>query len=286
MMAELNTLLTGLVVGESPRWHDGRLWFCNWGAKEIRAVDERGKTELIGHSKNSVAGYSIDWLPSGQLLLTGEALQRQESDGTFIEHADLKKLSPVGWNEIVVAHNGNIYVNSVGFRFGQEDFKPGTIALVTPDGEAQQVADTIAFPNGMVITPDNKTLIIAESFVGKLTAFDIEPDGTLTNRHIWADFGGPGYGDGICMDTEGAIWCSVIHQNQPAVWRVAEGGNVLERIQTEKSCFECMLGGDDGRTLFMMVADWWGVERMGELFSAQTGQILTLRAPAPHAGRP
>ena len=283
--ADLHTLLTDLVVGESPRWHHGRLWFSNWGAQEIVAADLQGNKEIIAHS-DIPAGYSIDWLPDGRMLLTGQQLLRREPDGSFVTHTDLSGLSSYGWNEIVVDGRGNIYVNSIGFRWGQEDFRPGTIALVTPDGSARQVADGIAFPNGMVVTPDNSSLIVAESFTGKLNAFDIGADGSLTNRRVWADLGGPGKGDGICLDAEGAIWCSVVHENQPACWRVREGGEILQRIELGKACFACMLGGDDGRTLFMMVADWRGVERMGELFSSHTGQVLTSRAPAPHAGWP
>ncbi len=284
-MSELHTLLTGLVVGESPRWHDGRLWFSNWGAKEIVAVDLDGKSEVIART-DTVAGYSIAWLPDGRLLVTGQDLLRREPDGSFVTHADLSDLSAYGWNEIVVDGRGNIYVNSIGFRFGEEDFRPGIVALVTPDGSVRQVADNMAFPNGMVVTPDNTTLIVAESFSGKLTAFDIAADGSLANRRVWADLGGPGKGDGICLDAEGAIWCSVVHESSPACWRVFEGGEVRQQIALEKACFACMLGGEDGRTLFMMVADWLGVERMGELFGSHTGQVLTTRAPARHAGRP
>jgi sugar lactone lactonase YvrE len=280
-MTEPQTLLTGLVVGESPRWHDGRLWFANWGAQEIVAADFQGASEVIAHSP-TVAGYSIDWLPDGRLLVTGQELLRREPDGSLITHADLSGLSRYGWNEIVVDGRGNVYVNSVGFRFGEEQFRPGIIALVTPDGAVRQVADGVAFPNGMVITPDNKTLIVAESFAGKLTAFDIAADGSLSNRRVWADVGG----DGICLDAEGAIWCSVVHDGNPACLRVREGGQTLDRIPLERPCFACMLGGEDGRTLFMMVAEWRGVEQMDDLFRSHTGQVLTALAPAPHAGWP
>ena len=287
-MREVHTRMTGLVVGESPRWHEDRLWFANWGAQEIVALDLEGRSEVIAHSPTQfpVAGYCIDWLPDGRLLVTGQALLRREADGSLVPHADLSGLSRYGWNEIVVDGRGNVYVNSVGFHFGQEDFRPGTIALITPDGSVRQVADGIAFPNGMVVTPDNKTLIVAESFAGTLTAFDVAPDGGLANRRVWADLGGPGKGDGICMDAEGAIWCSVVHDSQPACWRVREGGEVLERIALDQACFACMLGGADGRTLFMMVAEWLGVERMGELFRSRTGQVLSTTAPAPRAGWP
>jgi sugar lactone lactonase YvrE len=200
----------------------------------------------------------------------------------LVTHADLSGLSRYGWNEIVVDGRGNVYVNSVGFHFGQEEFRPGIIALVRPDGSVGQVADGVAFPNGMVITPDNKTLIVAESFASKLTAFDIAADGGLSNRRVWADVGG----DGICLDAEGAVWCSVVHDGNPACLRVREGGQVLDRIPLERPCFACMLGGEDGRTLFMMVAEWRGVEQMDALFRSHTGQVLTAPAPAPHAGWP
>jgi sugar lactone lactonase YvrE len=279
-MPELRTLMTGLVVGESPRWHAGRLWFSNWGAREIVAADLEGHGEVIAKGP-TLAGYSIDWLPDGRLLVTGRELLRREADGSLVTHADLSGLSSYGWNEIVVDGHGNIYVNSVGFKFGEEAFRPGIIALVTPDGSARQVADGVAFPNGMVVTPDNQTLIVAESFAGKLTAFDIAADGSLSNRRVWAEGLGP---DGICVDSEGAIWVGTADPG--AVVRIREGGQVLQRIELDHACFACMLGGADGRTLFMMVAEWWGVERMGELFRAHTGQVLTARAPAPHVGWP
>ncbi|TWP48523.1 SMP-30/gluconolactonase/LRE family protein [Lentzea tibetensis] len=266
----MEELLTGLVVGESPRWHEGRLWFSNWGAPEIVAVDVDGKSEVIAPGPK-FAGYCLDWLADGRLLVTGETeVLRQEPDGSFVTHADLSELGE-GWNEIVVDGRQNIYVNNIGFRFGEEDFKPGFIALVTPDGAVRKVADDIAFPNGMVVTPDNKTLIIAESWSAKLTAFDIEPDGGLTHRRVWADVGG----DGICLDAEGAIWCADMTESGSVAMRVREGGEVVERIPLDAACFACALGGDDGRTLFLMVAEWRGIERMGELFQSRTGRVLT-----------
>jgi sugar lactone lactonase YvrE len=275
------TLLTGLVVGESPRWHEGRLWFANWGAGDICAVDTKGNHEVLARAPKPV-GYSIDWLPEGRLLVTGEdRLLRQEADGSFVTHSDLSALGSA-WNELTIDGRGNAYTNSIGFRFGQEEFRPGTIALVTPDGEARQVADNVAFPNGMIITPDNATLIVAESFARRLIAFDIESDGSLSNRRVWAPVGG----DGICMDAEGAVWCSDVANDKPVCLRVREGGQVLDRFDLDVACFACMLGGEDGKTLFLMAAEWRGVERMGELFRSRTGRILTVPAPAPHAGRP
>jgi sugar lactone lactonase YvrE len=188
----------------------------------------------------------------------------------------------VNWNEVTVDGRGNVYANSVGFRFGQEEFRPGVIALVTADGAVRQVADDIQFANGMVITPDNSTLVIAESWAQKLTAFDIESDGSLSNRRLWAQASA----DGICLDADGAIWCPGVSGNQPECLRVREGGEVLDRIVLDSACFACMLGGDDGRTLFMMTAEWRGVEKMGELFQSQTGKVQAVEVQVPHAGRP
>jgi len=280
-MPQFQTLISGLVVGESPRWHDGRLWFANWGAQEIRTLDSHGFGDVVARGPKP-AGFCIDWLPGGALVVTGEdRLLRREADGTFTTHADLSGLGET-WNEVTVDGRGNIYVNNVGFRFGQEEFKPGIIAVVTPDGAARKVAGDIAFPNGMVITPDGSTLIVAESWAQKLTAFDIEPDGSLSGRRVWA----PVSGDGICLDADGAIWCSGVADNQPECLRVREGGEILDRIVLDSACFACMLGGKDGKTLFLMTAEWRGVERLSELFQSQTGQVQAVPVESPHAGRP
>src|SRR5215210_4830227 len=255
-MLEPQILLSGLVVGESPRWHEGRLWFSNWGAQEIIAVDLEGRSEVMARVPTTIP-FSIDWLPDGRLLVVSgpEArLLRREPDGSLVTHADLRSLAR-GWNEIVVDGRGNTYVNGSDFNFrGGGEFVPGIIAVVTPDGSVRQVADGIAFPNGMVVTPDNATLIVAESFAGRLTAFDIAADGSLSNRRVWADLGQGG--DGICLDAEGAVWCSAVQDSRPACMRVREGGQVLQRIELDRACFACMLGGKDRKTLFMMVAEW------------------------------
>src|SRR5262245_5025137 len=196
-------LLDGLAYVESPRWHEGRLWFAHWGTGEIVAVDLDGRSEVVGRGASGL-GWSIAWLPDGRLLVTGEELRRQEPDGTMVRHADLRGVADHGWNEIVVDGRGNIYLNGAGFDFlGGAAPTPGIIALVTPDGAARKVADGIEFPNGMVVTPDNSTLVISESFAGRLTAFDIAADGGLSNRRTWAEGVGP---DGICVDADGAIW--------------------------------------------------------------------------------
>jgi sugar lactone lactonase YvrE len=280
-------LLTGLVIGESPRWHEGRLWFANWGAEEIVAVDLDGNTEVVAKGPPRL-GWSIDWLPDGRLLVTGQGLMRIEPDGSTVPHADLGGLGVDGFNEIVVDGRGNIYVNG-GNEFEPGEGKPpGIIALVTPDGSVRRVADGIAFPNGMVVTPDNSTLIIGESFARRLTAFDIADDGSLSNRRVWADGVGP---DGICMDADGAIWTDVGEFGDNLVGRVREGGEVLERVQLDMACFACMLGGEDRSTLFMLTADW----RMSEGFAEniarltegpRTGRLLTAPAPARGVGWP
>lgn len=286
-MSELQTLMTGLVVGESPRWHEGRLWFSNWGAQEIVAMDPDGHSEVVTRVPTTVP-FSIDWLPDGRLLVvSGQEglLLRREADGSLVTHADLRGLSDRPWNEIVVDSRGNVYLNSICFRFGEEEFRPGILALLTPDGAVRQVADEVAFPNGMVVTPDNGTLIVAESFPGRLTAFDIAADGTLSNRRVWAELG-PAGGDGICLDAEGAIWSSAMQDGRPVCVRVREGGEILQRIDLDLACFACMLGGEDGRTLYMMAAEWRGIEQMDALFRSRTGRVLTAPAPAPAAGWP
>jgi sugar lactone lactonase YvrE len=281
-------LLDGLGMGESPRWHDGRLWFSSWGTNEIVAVDLDGKSEVMGRGGGG-AGWATSWLPDGRMLVTGAELIRVEPDGSRVRHADLGHISPYGWSEITVDGRGNVYVNSLNFNFA--DFtdvlasgtSPGLIALITPDGEARKVADGLAFPNGMVVTPDNATLIVAESFAAQLTAFDIGADGSLSNRHVWAGV----TGDGICLDGEGAVWCSAVGPGDTAsCLRVREGGEVLDRIELDRPCYACMLGGEDGRTLFMVVARWFGPDRIDELVQAKTGQVLTARVAVPHAGWP
>jgi sugar lactone lactonase YvrE len=174
-MAQPRILLTGLAFGESPRWHDDRLWFSNWGTQEVVTADLDGKSEVAARVPTTIP-YSIDWLPDGRLLVVPgqEALLlRREPDGSLITHADLSSLGPV-FNEIVVDGRGNAYVNGE------------IVVLVTPDGSVRQVAEGLAFGNGMAVTPDNRTLIVAESHGNRLTAFDIAADGSLSNRHVWA----------------------------------------------------------------------------------------------------
>jgi sugar lactone lactonase YvrE len=277
----METLLTGVAFGESPRWHDGRLWFSDWIAQEVVAVGLDGVREVI--TRVETLPFSIDWLPEGPLLITsGRNILRLEPDGALVTHADLNDLTEHGWNEIVVNGRGDVYVNGAEFDLmAGEPPRPGTIALVASDGSARRVAEGVAFPNGMAVTPDDSTLIVAESYGKKLTAFDIAPDGGLSNGRVWADLG-DGVPDGICLDADGAVWYGDV-PNQRCV-RVREGGEVLQTIDLDLGCFACMLGGADGRTLFMMAQRWEGTGGMTD--GPRTGRVLTARASAAHAGRP
>ena len=280
-------LLDGLAMPESPRWHNGRLWFSNWGADEIVAVDLDGNSEVVGPGPAG-AGWAVNWLPDDRMLITGAELIRVEPDGSRFRHADLSHLSSYGWSEITIDGRGNIYVNTINFDFADFDAvltsgrALGKIALVTPDGNVHEGAGEIAFPNGMVITPDNKTLIIAESFASRLTAFDIAEDGTLSNRRVWADGVGP---DGICLDADGCVWASSGSMTNDCA-RIREGGQVLETIELDRSCFAAMLGGPHRQTLFMLTAEWAGTQGVDAVIKARTGQVLVADAPAPGVGWP
>lgn len=278
---EPKILLDGLAFVESPRWHDGRLWFAHWGTGEIVAVDLDGNSEVVGHGPAGL-GWTIDWLPDGRLLVTGKELLRREPDGSMVQHVDLSGVTPLGCNDLVVDGRGNIYVTSINFDY-LAGAKPtsGLIGLVTPDGSVRQVAGDLSFPNGMVVTPDNATLILGESFTGRLLAFDIEADGNLTNRRVWAEGLGP---DAICMDVEGAIWSGTSPAG--AVVRVREGGEVLQRIEHDRAIIGVMLGGPDRKTLFQLGVEWLGVGQVNEVIAARTGQVLVSQVSVPGAGWP
>jgi sugar lactone lactonase YvrE len=280
-MTEPTILLTGVALGESPRWHDDRLWFADWGAQELIAMDAAGRAEVIASVPSFP--FSIDWLPDGTLLIVSAAdcaVLRLAADGTLRTHQDLSSLATTPWNEIVVDGRGNTYLNNIGFDFPDGEVTTGIIGLLTADGATSVVADDVSFPNGMVITPDNSTLIVAESYANRLTAFDISPDGSLGNRRVWAELK-DGVPDGLCLDEQGAVWYADV-PNQRCV-RVREGGEVLQTVPVDRGCFACMLGGSDGRTLFVTAAKW---PEVMDPTASRSGQVLGCPAPAPAAGHP
>jgi sugar lactone lactonase YvrE len=271
---EVRTLMTGLAMGESPRWHEDRLWFSDWGAQEIVAANIDGTSEVMIRVPFGLP-FCFDWLPDGRLLVVSGReglLLSKEPNGTLLTHADLRGLSPGGWNEIVVDGRGNAYINGT----------PG-IALLTSDGSVREVASGFDFPNGMAVTPDNSTLIIAESHGKKLSAFDIANDGNLSNRRVWADLV-DGVPDGICIDADNAVWYADV-PNKRCV-RVREGGEVLQTVNVDRGGFACMLGGAERRTLFIVATEWRGMDKVAEVARARTGQMLIIEAPAPGVGWP
>jgi sugar lactone lactonase YvrE len=274
------TLLTGLAMVESARWHDGRLWFAHWGVGEVVAVDLDGNAEVMAPGPASM-GWSIDWLPDGRLVTTGASVTLREPGGpatTLRDH---------GANEVVVDPRGRVYVNGADFDFaGGAAPEPGWIDLVAPDGSSRRVAEDIQFPNGMIVTPDGGTLVVSESFAGRLSAFDIGEDGSLTGRRVWADGLGP---DGIGVDAEGAIWAQTAdtfaHSQRPdapagACVRVLDGGEITHRIDTELPCFSCVLGGTEGRHLFLLCNEFEGIDKLAEVQARRSSRILVTEVPA------
>jgi sugar lactone lactonase YvrE len=247
-LLETEILLEGLKFPEGPRWHDEKLWFSDMNARKVMNVDLQGNTETIVEMEDSPSG--LGWLPDGTLLIVSmeeERLLRLEPDG-LKEHADLRSLATYRCNDMVVDKKGRAYVGNFGFALPSEEFTPAEIIMVTPEGNAQIVADNVIFPNGTVITPDNKTLIVGETYGNRLTAFDILEDGSLVGRRVWAKL--PSLlPDGICLDAEGGIWFAAPMRGE--VFRVLEGGTITHEVKGSARPFACMLGGTDRRTLFV-----------------------------------
>jgi len=278
-MDDMRTVLTGRGLLESPRWFGDRLYVSDWSAGEVLAVDVRGRSEVVARVDS--LPLCTAWDADGRLLLVdsprGRVL-RVGDDGALTTYADLGR---PGWNEIVVDGRGNAYVNRAGFDpIAGEEVRPGTVSLVVTDGSTCEVADDIAFPNGMAVTADNSTLIVADSYRHCLVAFDIGPDGDLVDRRVWADLG-DGTPDGICIDAEGAVWYADV-PNELCV-RVAEGGERLRTVELDRGGFACALGGPEARTLFVAAAQWRG---MSELVTPGSGQVLALEVDVPGAGWP
>jgi sugar lactone lactonase YvrE len=280
-MNEVRTLLAGLGLVESPRWHDDRLYFSDWSAGEVLAVDLAGRSEVIAQVKS--LPLCTAWLPDGALVIVSSPdglLLRREPDGSLVTHADLGR---PGWNDIVADGRGNVYVNRAGFNpVAGEAFAPGFVCHVAADGSVREVADDIAFPNGMTVTRDNSTLIVADSYRHNLVAFDIGADGALSGRRIWADLG-DGTPDGICADEQDAIWYADVPGKRCV--RVAEGGTELQAVELDRGGFACVLGGPGRTTLFIVAAEWRGMS-VAEMVRPGSGQVLTTEVDVPGAGWP
>ena len=275
------TLLTGRGLLESPRWHGDRLYFSDWSAGEVLAVDLAGRSEVIARVRS--LPLCTAWLPDGHLVIVSSPdgrLLRREPDGSLVTYANLGR---PGWNDIVVDGRSHAYVNGAGFNpMAGEEFRPGSVHLVTADGAVQQVADDIAFPNGMAVTADNSTLIVADSYRHQLVGFDIGADGGLSGRRVWADLG-DGTPDGICTDAQDAVWYADV-PNRRCV-RVAAGGAVLQTVDLDRGGFACTLGGPEGTTLFIVAAEWRGMTE-AEMVPPGSGQVLTVDVEVPGAGWP
>ena len=280
-MDEVRTLLTGRGLVESPRWHGDRLYFSDWSAGEVLAVDLDGRAEVIAQVKS--LPLCTAFLPDGRLVIVSSPegrLLRLEPDGSLVTHADLGQ---PGWNDIVIDGRGHTYVNRAGFNpMTGEEFRPGFVFLVAADGSVRQVADDIAFPNGMAVTADNSALIVADSYRHNLVAFDIGADGGLSHRRIWAHLGN-GVPDGICTDEQDAVWYADV-PNQRCV-RVAEGGRVRQTVELDRGGFACALGGPRRTTLFIVAAEWQGMTE-SEMVTPGSGQVLAVAADVPGAGWP
>jgi len=272
-LLETEIFLEGLKFPEGPRWHDEKLWFSDMMAKKVMTVDLKGNTETIIKMENSPSG--LGWLPDGTLLIVSmedERLLRLSPDG-LKELADLSSLASYRCNDMVVDKKGGAYVGNFGYDYQNEQFKPAEIILVTPEGDAQIVADNLTFPNGTVITPDDKTLIVAETFGNKLTAFDILDNGLLERRRVWANLGSM-FPDGICLDVEGGIW--VASPSSGKVFRVLEGGKITHEVKVSTQAFACMLGGLDRCSLFVATSTADQLE----------GRIEKVKVEIPGAGLP
>ncbi len=293
MGRQTRVLTGGIYFGEGPRWRDGRLWLSDFWAGAVKSVslagDLRTEFEVAGDRPSG-----LGWMPNGDLIVVSmqrRQLLRRSADGTMALHADLSGVATWHCNDMVLDAEGRAYVGNFGFDLDHALAERGagrpadlsttaTLAVVSPDGLVSAGPANMGFPNGSVITPDGRTLIVAESMAVRLSAFDIGSDGGLSNRRVWASTGAR-IPDGVCLDADGAVW--VANAGGPECVRIAQGGEVLEVIDTGQPCFACMLGGEDGRSLFMLTS----VSAVPHEASAEArGQILVATVDSPHAGRP
>jgi sugar lactone lactonase YvrE len=286
-MTQTETLATGLCFPEGPRWHNGQLWFSDMHDFAVKTVDLRGRVERKFEVPGRPSG--LGWMPDGTLLvvsMTDRQVLRVDHD-RLVVHADLSDIATFHCNDMVVDAEGRAYVGNFGFDLHQAErtgdwsiAAPAAVAVVSRDGTASTAATDLAFPNGTVITPDGATLIIAESMGNRLTAFDRAADGALSNRRTWAELPDR-LPDGICLDAAGAVW--VANAGAPECLRVAEGGQVLEVIDTGDPCYACMLGGPEGTTLFILTSTGSDPEACR---SERTGRIQITTVSTPRAGLP
>lgn len=292
MARTTKVLAEGIYFGEGPRWRDGRLWFSDFYAHAVKSVSLAGDLRTEFEIDDQPSG--LGWAPDGSMLIvsmTKKQVLRRTANGQISVHADLSHIAGFHCNDMVVDARGGAYVGNFGFNLDAEIEARGVpdvlanhttakLAYVGPDGAVSLASDDMHFPNGPVITPDGKTLILGETLTACLTAFDIGANGDLSNRRVWAALA-PRIPDGACLDADGAIW--VANPTAPECFRVAEGGEVLEVVETGAPCFACMLGGEDGRTLFMLTAS---SSDHNQAAASPSGKILIATVDSPHAGRP
>ncbi len=283
MTGSFERFIDGIDFGEGPRWHDGRLWYSDFYQRAIYSVGQSGDRQVeFGDLPDRPSG--LGWMPDGTLLavfMTQRAVMRDDGAGQLALHADLSDIA--GWhcNDMVVADDGTAYVGNFGFDLeGRAEFAPADLALVRPDGSTEVAAAGLAFPNGSVITPDGSTLIVGQSFGGDYVAFTIGDDGTLHDRRQWAEIPGTAP-DGCTLDADGAIWFSDALGSQ--VVRVKEGGEVTRRVPTPQPTFACMLGGDDGRTLYALCSPG---SHPDQVEGVAGGAIYAMPVDHPRAGLP
>ncbi len=278
---KLEPFVDGLSFGEGPRWHQGRLWYSDFYVHQVRTADEDGKTETIVEVPGRPSG--LGWRPDGTMLIVSMTDKRlmRFADGRLTVEAELKSIATGLCNDMIVDATGRAYIGNFGFdRHAGEPQKPAVLARVDPDGSVHRAADDLAFPNGAVITPDGKTMIIGETMAKRLTAFDIAADGTLSSRRVWAET--PACNpDGICLDAEGGIWVTGAFTRHMV--RVLEGGKVTHDLDLgERAAYACMLGGKDRRTLYVITNTGSGPD----MAKKRDGRIETMRVDVPGAGLP
>lgn len=253
-MRAIRTVVDGLAFAEAPRWHDGAVYFSDMHGRRVLRIGDNGEAEVVATLDDATSG--LGWLPDGRLLVVAmhaRRLMRQEADGSMVVHGDLKGVATFHANDMIVAADGTAYVGNFGFSiFPLIDPRPATLARVAPDGTVSAAASDLWFPNGIALSEDGGTLIVAESGAFCLTAFTVADDGSLSDRRIWASLEAGNAPDGICLDAEGAIWVAIPHHRK--FIRVREGGEVVDTIEVDDHALACVLGGPDRRTLYMAVS--------------------------------